>query len=90
MVEQYPDTVELKNGATALEYKARIEFGTNSRVMNFNAQEVLVKAIVYMPLPVSDIANNWAVKVFDADQNVLYNGTVKQFSRGQLNARIWV
>lgn len=67
---QYPHTAELKNNDTTLLYKARLEFTTNTRVMNFNGSETLVKGIVYIPLPIADIAVNWSCKIY----NVQYTG----------------
>lgn len=44
---------------------------------------------VYMPLPQSTIAPGTSVEVKNGEE-VLCKSTVKQFSAGQLNARVWL
>lgn len=46
--------------------------------------------VVYMPLPVDCIKEGTALEIIDENGDSLGIGTVKRFSRGQLNARIWV
>lgn len=47
------------------------------------------QCIVYMPLPVADVQVDTSVTVLNGN-TPLINGIVKHFSRGQLNARIWL
>jgi hypothetical protein len=47
------------------------------------------QAIGYMPLPVPDIMVDRAIVILEGDAT-LFTSTVKHFSRGQLNARVWM
>ena len=51
---------------------------------------IVYKGIVYLPLPVSDIAIGSEVQVMDERGSSVAKGEVKNFSRGHLKGRIWL
>jgi hypothetical protein len=105
VVKQYPHTLKLTTigsgtqdsegnwipgGSTEVEKPCRFE--TNDRgaiVATDDGAEIVYDGIIYLPLPADQIAPGTTVQVLDG-VTVLSNRTVKKFSRGQLNARIWL
>lgn len=61
----------------------------NAMVKADDGTQVVFDFTVYIPLPVDIIAVGAQVKVYDGDQ-LLGANTVKRFSKGQLNARVWL
>lgn len=57
--------------------------------MTADGERINYDGIVYLPLPQSTVAPGAGVVVKDGAE-VLLQGTVKRFSAGQLNARIWL
>lgn len=63
---------------------------TNGFVQTVDGTSVKYDWTVYMPIPVDDIDPGTEVEIFDDNNISLGRGTVKRFSRGQLNARAWI
>lgn len=106
MVKQYPHTITFTtesggsedpntgdwiSGTTATETKVcRAEINSsNGFVVGPNGTQIRYDWTVYMPLPQSTITPGTRVEVKNGSE-VLYSSTVKQFSTGQLNARLWL
>jgi len=71
-------------------YKCRMETrSTAGFITGTDGTQLQFSCIVYMPLPVDDIQVMTRVDIYKGDVLVA-SGTVKQFSRGQLNARAWL
>lgn len=102
MVTQYPHTITVKslsgdstqdsNGnwvqgsESSFEFKGRFE--TNSR-SNFlkaaDGSQIVYSGIIYAPFSTPNIALGTNIEVDNGTK-----GNVLQFSRGQLNVRIWI
>lgn len=106
MVKQYPHTITFTtvSGSTFNETTGDWSGGTTATVTKVCRAEInsgngLIAApdgtqirydwTVYMPLPQSTIIAGTNVQVKNGDE-VLCNARVKQFSAGQLNARVWL
>lgn len=96
MVVQYPHIIRFtaKNQVTlatvSYEGKGRLEESGNALV-GLNTQGHTIKAIFYMPPPASAtlIKIGQKVDIYDGE-TLLMSDTVKNFVKGQLNARIWL
>jgi hypothetical protein len=72
-------------------YPARCEpvgFGTGSSVKAVNGERVQLDWVVYIPLPVSNIGIDTRVTI--TMNGVSMTDTVKRFSKGLFNARVWL
>jgi hypothetical protein len=73
-----------------IEYKCRLEPRSNSSVLALaDGTTVNVQALVYMPNTVQIISPGTSVEIYDGDLQIA-KGSVLQFNRGQLNARLWL
>lgn len=104
-VSQYPHTMSYatvsdseQNGdgnwtdgtTDALETKCRYEPSTKPVFVEAaDGQQIRITGMVYMPLPALNIQPGTRVQVFDG-VTVLSKETVKRYSAGQLNQRIWL
>lgn len=71
-------------------YEGRFETNSSNRYINAqDGQQIVYTGIVYMNKG-DDIVLGSAVQVLDNMDNQLAKGTVKAFSKGQLNQRIWL
>jgi len=61
----------------------------NSYISAANGERINYNWLVYLPLPVDTIKPGVKVRVKNGSE-VLLHDTIKRFSRGQLNARIWL
>lgn len=79
-------------GATITEsYPARCEpvgFGSGGSVKATDGERVQLDWVVYMPLPVNNIGVGTTVTIDMNGQSM--TDTVKRFSKGQFNARVWL
>lgn len=104
MVKQYPHTISITTTAAATKTNGNWTTGGESTsdrtgryepnsgnefVTTADGQRIAYDGIVYMPLPQADIAPGSKVVVKNG-ATVLSQGTVKKFSRGQQNARLWL
>lgn len=105
MVKQYPHTLKITtvsgsvqdgNGnwqpgtPIMVEKVCRAEPNSrNAMVKADDGTQVVFDFTVYMPLPADSIAVGAQVKVYNGDE-LLGASTVKRFSKGQLNARLWL
>lgn len=74
------------------EWAGRFEISSGSRsayITGADGVQIAVKGVIYLPLPVDRIKEGTKVQVMDGD-SVLIDSVVKQFSKGQFNARVWV
>jgi hypothetical protein len=93
-----PPAVQDENGnwitpepIIAWEHKGRLEPRSSSAFLQgVDGKQITFTSIFYMPLPVPDIKPESMIEVFDKFGNLMVRETAKQFSRGQLNARIWL
>jgi hypothetical protein len=105
MVKQYPHILKLTittpasqdgsgnwvPGSTSnVEVSCRFETNAGDAFVKLDQGEtVKYDGIVYMPLSDVNIAPGTSVEVLNGAE-VLSKGTVKRFSKGQLNARVWL
>lgn len=71
-----------------IQTKCRISQGEEVK-RGFNVPDASANAIVYFPLPIDTIDLGTQIEIRNGEQSIL-SGPVKQFSRGLLNARIWM
>lgn len=77
-------------GSTVEERACRAEPNSkNAFITTADGTQVYFDYTLYMPLPAETVAVGTKVEVFDG-LDILSTGTVKRFSRGQLNARAWI
>lgn len=105
MVKQYPHTLTVKVAAaatknasgnwvtgseTTADYACRAEPSKgNVFVTGDDGEKIYCEWVVYLPLPVNDFVPGAAVALKNG-ASILSSNQVKRFSRGQLNARIWL
>lgn len=105
MVKQYLHTLTVtataaatKNGSgnwvpgseTTVDYACRAEPSKgNVFVTGDDGEKIYYEWVVYLPLPVNDFVPGTSVTLKNG-ASVLSSNQVKRFSRGQLNARIWL
>ena len=84
------DWVQGTQDADIAEIRCRYETKDgNGYVTNESGVQIAYDAIVYMPLPVETIAIGAQVSIEDNGVPITKQ-EVKHFSRGQLNARVWL
>lgn len=104
MVTQYPNTITITTATTAAknngnwtpgsstetEVMGRYEPNSgNGYITTADGEKYVYDGIVYFPLPLDAIAPGSKVVVKNGAEVLLQN-TVKKFSAGQLNARVWL
>lgn len=105
MIRQYPHNLVIttvgastqdSNGnwqpgsTTTVEKSCRAEANNRSaQVKSADGTAIIFDYTVYMPLPIDSIAVGSKVSVYSGDE-LLSTNTVKRFSKGQLNARLWL
>lgn len=63
--------------------------GSSGYIVSPDGSRIDFAWLVYLPLPVDPVAEGTSVTVKDGDVTIATD-TVKRFSKGQLNARIWL
>lgn len=78
-------------GSTSTRVKAcRAEpNGKNAMIKTVDGTSIVFDFTVYLPLPIDTVAVGSKVEVYNGEE-LLSQNTVKRFSRGQLNARLWL
>lgn len=105
MVKQYPyagkaivtgDSVKVGSSwieaepTTILETKCRVEPARSSQYLQGqDGKSITYNSIVYMPIPSVDLKPGTLFEVWDGEK-LIVREMVKQYSRGQLNARVWL
>lgn len=105
MVTQYPHILKTKvingstqdsngdwTGGTETDVETACRFEPNSKngfIKADDGSQVVYDGIVYLPLPATEIAPGTTVEV-TSGAIVLSKDTVKRFSAGQLNAKVWL
>lgn len=105
MVKQYPHTLKITTTAgssqdgngnwvpgstSTVEKPCRAEPNSrNAQVKAADGTAIVFDFTVYMPLPVDAIAVGSKVEVYSGDE-LLSTNNVKRFTKGQLNARLWL
>lgn len=104
MVVQYPHIIEITSVSGQTKVNGNWTTGTpstnttngryepksgNGTVVGADGERINYDGIVYLPLPQTAVAPGAKVVVKDGAA-VLLQSTVKRFSAGQLNARIWL
>mgnify|MGYP003512555468 FL=1 len=105
MVTQYPHTITVKTsyeaakngsgnwvpgGEITQQLTGRFEPNSgNGFVTAADGQKINYDGIVYLPLPQATLAPGAKVEVKNGAE-VLLKSTIKRFSAGQLNARVWL
>lgn len=64
--------------------------GGGGKITTADGEVYVFGAVVYMPFGVSGIKPGDKIKVIDNDGNIRVSGDVKNFSKGQLNSKLWV
>jgi hypothetical protein len=84
------DTVIVPGAVTTIEIKCRFEpNGTGQYLIGQDGLRLDFGWIVYQPLGQLDIPEGLEIKGYLGDK-LIASGTIKRFSKGQLNARAWV
>lgn len=94
---QYPHTAKIRvnnwslNTDQVIELRCRIEEARkiNSVMHGFNDSDDVPKKIVYFPLPIEFYEIGTPVEVYNGTR-LLHSDKIKEFSKGQLNARMWL
>jgi hypothetical protein len=105
MIKQYPHTISIttqaqatRNGSgnwvpgssSTVEKACRYEPRSgNGFIQDADGQRIYYDGIVYLPLPQTTLAPGVTVEIKNGAE-VLSKSTVKRFSAGQLNARVWL
>jgi hypothetical protein len=105
MITQYPHTINLTTNAdstqdsdgnwtpgstTTVSKSCRAEpSGGNGYVRAADGERINFNWIVYLPLPQDKVKEGTLVTIFDGAEQIARD-KVLRFSRGQLNARIWL
>jgi len=104
MVKQYPHTITITTQSGSSKVNGSWQAGTettvdkscryepnkgNGLITAADGTQINYDGIVYMPLPQTYLQPGTAVEVKNG-ATVLLNGTVKQCSVGQQNARLWL
>lgn len=105
MVTQYPHTINVNTAGastqnasgnwvtgppTVMMKECRAEpNSSNGKVKSADGTLIDFSWIIYLPLPVDTLAVGSKVIVTSGAETLLTD-TIKRFSRGQLNARIWL
>lgn len=77
--------------STQVEITCRAEpNGKGAFLKAADGTQIIFDWTVYMPLPVNDIAPGTPAEIKDASGVTIGKGIVARFSRGQLNARVWI
>jgi hypothetical protein len=106
MVEQYPDTaiVTIVYGSTTLQngdiipgstsektFKCRQEpAGKGGFIIAADGTQIAFSSTVYAGVNTSEVTEGARVQITNRAGETVLIGTVKRFSRGQLNCRLWV
>jgi hypothetical protein len=105
MVKQYPHTIVLSTVASSTQdsdgnwlagsssttdVPGRGEANSKgAMVKDANGTQVVYDWLLFFPLSAPDIAPGTKVQIMDGVKQI-GEGTVKRFSRGQLNVRAWI
>lgn len=81
----------IQGSMTVTERICRAEPSSSGRYLNgADGEKIYFDFILYMPLPADTIPPGAEIQVYNADDELMVNGNLKRFNRGQLNARAWV
>lgn len=73
-----------------VELPCRIELRSSAGyITSTDGKLIEFQSIIYLPLPMPDVSIDQTISVKNGEV-IRFVGTVKQFSKGQLNARIWI
>lgn len=105
MIRQYPHILKITTtsgssqdgngnwvpGSTStVEKECRAEPNSrNAQVKTADSTAIVFDYTVYMPLPAEAISVGSKVEVYSGDE-LLSTNSVKRFTKGQLNARLWL
>ena len=89
-IDENGDTVIPDGTTTTIEVKCRFEPNQKGETIPSNdGLQLSYGWIVYIPLPQLEIPEGITILGFDQEKQIA-SGTIKRFSKGQLNARAWV
>jgi hypothetical protein len=106
MVKQYPHTGRIilpasstkdatgnwTEGAESLDFETNCRAEPNSGsqyVVGQDGKQITYRCVVYMPILAAEIKPGTLFEVWDGERMIVRE-TVKQFSKGQLNSRVWL
>ena len=73
-----------------LETRCRVEPARANAYLNgADGKQITFTSIVYMPIPPADLGVGTLFEVWDGER-LIVKEPIKQYSRGQLNARVWL
>jgi hypothetical protein len=76
---------------SSLEIICRAEANDKGRsIQTGDGIQIIYAWLIYAPIPIADIVHGTKVVIQDENDNQIGGGDVKRFSKGQLNARIWL
>lgn len=73
-----------------LETKCRVEPAKNNQyITGADGKQITFSSIVYMPIPEVILKPGMLFEVWEGER-LIVKEPIKQFSKGQLNARVWL
>jgi hypothetical protein len=89
-IDENGDTVIVPGATTTIEVKCRFEPNADGeRIISADGEQLDFGWIVYMPLDQPDITSGTMITGFNG-ADLIAQGAVERFIKGQLNARAWV
>lgn len=90
-IDENGDTVIVPGQATTIEVKCRFEPNADGQVIvSADGAKLEFGWIVYMPLDQIVVESGIMIRGYTGDDQLIAEGDVKRYSKGQLNARLWV
>lgn len=88
--EQGDWVIPQEDAPAPLEMPCRVELRSSAGyISSADGKLIEFQSIIYLPLPTPEVYIDQTISVKNGDV-IKLTGTVKQFSKGQLNARIWI
>jgi hypothetical protein len=89
-VDENGDTVIVPGQTTTIEVKCRFEPNADGElIVSADGAKLDFGWIVYMPLDQVEIESGTVIRGYNGD-DLIAEGDVKRYNKGQLNARAWV
>ena len=81
-----PPTELVKKGRAELKHSSSV---STAYIHGEDGVQLQYQCIIYLPLPVPILLPGTQVQVWDGNR-LIAESNIKQFSKGQLNARVWI
>jgi len=89
-IDENGDTVIVPGATTAIEVKCRFEPNADGElIVSADGAKLDFGWIVYMPLDQVEVESGTVIRGYNG-ADLIADGDVKRYSKGQLNAKLWV